>query len=835
MVDATQAAPAADGRFMGGDVNALPVQYPQLGNYGVPPPGYPVQIQGTGGMPSKGAGLISGIQAGQNIAGNAIAAHRGTQQYNAQQAARKASADATGAATAAPGAAPPGVNPEVHQTLVQGAITGLKNLFGMGAGGPPATSPGGATQAIPSPPQSQVPQNGPNGQGSPAAMQEGGPVTPDFMSVPPMGHPAGSVGTSHQAIPGISGYEDGGPVQDTPQPVGPIQGTGGMPSPGAGLVSGMGAGQQIAANAINAHRGTVQYNADQNARQASAAATSMSLQQHVESIAHDLHSHALNDDGQPNHSAGLPGPAAGGNNPLDTPAQLAAADKLPGGPPPSNPAADNAPAIPPQPGAAPPQQAAASPPPGTTPPAGAPPQQNPQAAMAAAAKQAPEAAASVSAVAQAAQDPNAKAGIPQQSPDESNKPHSLTPDYWDNINDKISKAAQAAAMAGQDPNQVFHSLTAMRNSFFQGQVLKNLSAANMALQTGDMQSVEKAMKNVYYYFPDGKDLSLHHSDDGTLQYQDPINPFVDKDGKPTQQDTGKPNFVNVDAQHIQLLGQAALDPMTVANTLQNYRMIPFNMRMKEMEEQSKMLTAQGRSDWGQAAVGKANADLQRVPYQNLKDLDAAYLDRAKAQSSAYALKLIQAQKLDPAAQRAVQQTNQLVDNMVLGPPTQAPLEDKDGNPSLSPSAGRVVHDPARVPKEYQNINAVDLATVHAWASGLVAANPQGMTPQDAASVAGEAYRRGKATHKGPDGKDQSDVMVDRQQNLLHVWDNATKQWRNYPMASGSAMPLGSVDPSLLNMASGGASSQGAIPPQASNDSSNPPSWVTNDDADSSAS
>lgn len=153
------------------------------------------------------------------------------------------------------------------------------------------------------------------------------------------------------------------------------------------------------------------------------------------------------------------------------------------------------------------------------------------------------------------------------------QPHSLTPDWFDATDHDARTAAAMAAQAGQDPAGVYSNLIAMRNSVYQGEVLKHLSGAFTALQSGDQQGVERALRNVYYYLPDGKDLQLRRGANGAIEYQDPINP-VDANGNP--------RYVPVTAQHLQLLGQAALHPETVANTMMQYRMLPFNMKMMQM-------------------------------------------------------------------------------------------------------------------------------------------------------------------------------------------------------------------------------------------------------------
>lgn len=780
-----------NGQFMGGNAlqtEAAPVM-PTPPGYAIPPmyPSYPVQIQGTGGYPSPGAGLISGLQAGQQLVINAQRQRIMNQWWQQQQNAETAKQIQTeNLARRAQGQPPlampgqPGYTPDeltgAHPGIVDSVVQGAQNLVGRLFGSPTTTSPGAGPsqpQAIPSPPQSQVPQNGPNGQGSPAAMQQGGPV-------PSTASPASrfsGVNDSHQALPGVSGYDQGGVVSTAqdggtgtpavlppaalPMPAAPIQGAGGYPSSGAGLVSGMQAGQQIAGGAVDTAHLNAQYANTQTAQQA--------MTDTIEGMAQKLDAAALDDNGIPKGTYGIAPP------------------------PPGTPAAGAAP-TPPVPSGTP-----------------------------------PESAAAMKAATAAAADPNAQAGVPQQSPSQSGKPHSLTPDFWDGVNNDAVQAAALAARAGQDPNQVYHSLIAMRNTFFQGEVLKNLSAANVALMNGDQKSAEKAIKNVYYYFPDGNELQTHRGPNGELQYQDPIHP--------TGAD-GKPNYVDVTAQHLQILGQAALDPMQVATTLQQYRMLPFNMSLAQLKAQGAYATGAGRQAWGQAALVKSQSDAGRVASQNYRDLSAADLDRARAASSGYALRLIQGMRLDPTAAKAANDAASAVDNLALGPSQQVPVTDAQGNPSLSPAAGHVVHDTNRADPSLSHASAQDIAQVKAWAAGLVAANPRGMTPQSAASVAAQAYRQAKTTHKGSNGKATPDVMIDSQRGAIHIWNAKARQWVNYPLTQGTALPMGSVPAGIFTMAAGGTGSapSAAIPPQSSGgaDFSNPPTWMNNDDASDSA-
>lgn len=666
---------------MGGNV-AIP--YPA--GYGVPPPTQ-VNVQGSGGMPSPGAGLLSGIAAGQNIAGTAIANYRGRQQYEQDQAAQKKNAYAAyvnkGGDPKSPGAPQNPDATQAHSDFISSLGESLKHagsaisgFFGQPSGNPGAAAP----QAIPSPPQSQVPQNGPNGQGSPAQFENGGPVPGakplPFLATPVPG--AMGVNTSHQALPGVSGYAAGGPVQS------------GAPDPGAAAaVAGAGAGEQVAGTAIDASRGATQYNNAQGAQSAVAGA--------VEAVAQHLHDGALDDQGVPNGKQGVP-------------AQPGAAGAL-----------------------------------------------------------------------QAADNPAAQKGVPENRPA---GPHSLTPDYWDKSDQLMAQAAAAAATAGHDPNQVYQGLESMRTSFIQSHILRNLSSANVALANGDMKAVETSLRNVNYYLPNGQDITIKKDASGNLIYQDPLHP--------TSPD-GKPNLIPVDAQHLQMLGQAALDPMQVASTLQAYRASAAEIGYKQAHGQAELETAEGTKARGQGIYMEGAARLKEVASTNVKNLSAAQLDQARAAAAQYAQQrwmLRAAQlKLDPTALKGAQQAAQGVEDVAMGK-TAIPIKDDQGNLNINPRAGQMGFDPSKAPKEYQNINPLELAEAKALAGDIYISNARtGMTSQAASTFALQFHAAKGKTHKGAGGKNDPDAYVHREAGEAGVWNPATKKYDKVKIGSQSASGL----------------------------------------------
>lgn len=417
---------------------------------------------------------------------------------------------------------------------------------------------------------------------------------------------------------------------------------------------------------------------------------------------------------------------------------------------------------------------------------------------------------------------------PQQSPSEAGRPDSLTPQFYDNLQHKMLMAAAAAQLAGRDGAATYQSLNAMSNSYFQGQMMRNLSSAYVALMTpsDDKQAkaaaVTKALHNVYYYVPDGNKLNIKTGPDGMPQYQDPVYPYLTKDGKPTNvegPDT-TPNYVDVTADHLRLLGQALSDPTKMSDLLYSYRMRPINARMAMMEAQAKadtatgaLLTGRGREQQGAAAMGRAATGAQRAPYQNAKDRAAATLDYARANASQYALRAAAGLKLDPASQKAVQATTAAVDARLRGPIKDVSAADVGDNMALQGAVGKTYRDNSKVAPDLQKLGGGDISKIHSWAAGIVSANPRGVAPETAADLATQVYRSANKTHKGADGKQAPDVMVDEQKGVIHLWNPQSNSWNNIPYNSGVGSAVGdgvnSAFTQLLSVAASGPGGSGA--------------------------
>jgi hypothetical protein len=387
-----------------------------------------------------------------------------------------------------------------------------------------------------------------------------------------------------------------------------------------------------------------------------------------------------------------------------------------------------------------------------------------------------------------AQDSRAQQGLPEKG---TSQPHSITPEWWDHNDKMMAHAAAMAAYAGHDPDQVFQSLNHMRTSFVQGHMLRAASAASVALQNGDMKAVEQNLRNMNYYLPDGKDLTIQKDADGNLMYQNPLQQFVDAQGNPTDSPKGpdgkpnRPNMVPVDQAHIQLLGQAILDPMKVNDTLMATRAAVAKQRLEAAQTQAQLNNSTARLMIGKARYGEMPA----INYRNLSQGD---LDRAKAATAGYALSRWRAtlaqQKLDPSLLRGAGAAAAAVDDALLGPKTSVPVSDKNGDPSLSPAAGKTVHDSTRVPKELQNVDALEAGEMKAVAGDIFIANAHtGMSPTQAAQYAIQIRNAGRQSHKGPDGKTYPNAYIHRESGEAGIWDG--KQYRKFRIGQQSAAGL----------------------------------------------
>jgi hypothetical protein len=403
---------------------------------------------------------------------------------------------------------------------------------------------------------------------------------------------------------------------------------------------------------------------------------------------------------------------------------------------------------------------------------------------------APAAAASAPVATAAAQATQAAGGQPEHTPDDSGKKaHSIPAEQWSKWDEDIVKASSAAAAAGHDPTQVAQALTASRNAFVQGHMLRNLQAANVAVLNGDSKGVETALRNAYYYVPDGKDLTIQHGADGQIQYQDPIHPYLDAQGNPTIQQTGTKNMVPVDAAHIKLLGTALLDPMNVGTVIAQTRAASAAQRLEQQKGDAETLQAVARNKIGDARLGEVSS-------VNLRNMGAYYRDKAYA--GYLANKLVKGAavngKIDQGLIRVGQDASAAFDEAALGRKTVAPDMiqqgvDKKGQPIMQPNqnAGKITYDTKAVPAWIKNASPEAIAEGRAMAADIAQANARdGMSAERAAQISMQ-FHDGKSKTHNEGGKVVPNTFVDKSRGLGHVWNGT--HWVDFKLPGTSAQAL----------------------------------------------
>jgi hypothetical protein len=465
---------------------------------------------------------------------------------------------------------------------------------------------------------------------------------------------------------------------------------------------------------------------------------------------------------------GVPAPAAGPRAPVPAIPAGPVGSGNPGGP-----------------GAVPPQSQ-------SQPAAGAP--ATPQAAQAAGTQK----GATIAAVKDAASDPAAQQGIPQDSPAESGKPHSLTPEYWRSLEQKKVAAVKAMIGTGMDPAQAYQSLTALQTSHFQGQILKQLSAANVALQNGDEKSVKQALSNVNYYLPNGQGMTFRNASQadvdadktgstkpGQLMYRNPMFGLYGHQGEP--------EYTSVTPQHLQLIGAAALDPRTVQETMLKTYSAQAQAQKEMLQAQGEFMTGQGRQAWGQAAATNAQLAQQMAPVKQFlakmtgvkNAAEADWYSRRAAGPGASGQPKVTMGSIQSAQKAAMAAVDSNSQGNMTSIPVQQPVLDANGKPqvgpdgkplmrdSISAAAGHSVHDPSKIPTLYQNMTSDQIAATRAFAGTFAASNP-GLSPQDAADLGARVARAGTAknpsVHMNPETrKVEKDVAPDPEHNSIHIW------------------------------------------------------------------
>jgi hypothetical protein len=553
----------------------------------------------------------------------------------------------------------------------------------------------------------------------------------------------------------------------------------------------------------------------------------------VEGFFHHLHEGTLDDNHQPNQ------PAPGSPNYVPPPAGLPAGAAAPGGgavPPTGAPGATpdaggataggpppaaNTPAGPALPAG--PAPAGAAPVPAPVPAAGAPNGGAPAPGQPSPPSQTPvspvQATASQSALKDVVTDPNVKAGVPSASPAESGKAHSLSPDYWAHSNMLMQKAVRSAALAGEDPGKVYESLSAMRTAHFQGQVVKQAAAANVAYQNGDMDDVAKALKNINYYLPNGQDIDVRKATADDVKANPGIavgdlvhtNPYQGMQGH--QND---PALVKVDQQYIQALGTGALDPAKFNQAQMSTYTAQQEAINNHRKTTAELLTAQGAADKGAGVLRSgtaslSNANLKVANNDAERGLTQSHIDLNEA-NAGKANRWVPADrggsgqpKVTAASIRARQNDmSNYVDSAIQGAKeVQTPaIDPTTGKPNLTvPHAGELTHNPSKVPSSLVGLNPDGIAAVKQYGGNIAAANPE-IPKEEAADLAARVVRQQQAptTHMEKDGKRHVDYVVGKDKNgrpdgTAHVWmGNGYRSFYTAPnMADEGALPTGGSD------------------------------------------
>lgn len=745
----------------------------------------------TTGWSNPGAALGAGLNSGAEFGQKVIGANREREQHGQDEDARAAAkTDVAGTTDPTNSGQPASGDPNATIVSPQDASAhigflsqlgsslkaagqGIEGFFG-GQGKPALPGAPGATGAPPAgalPPQ---PAAAPGG-----AVATGAGVPSQAVQVP---QPNGGAAPTANTQGGVAMMADGGPVSG-----------GGWENPGASLAAGLNSGADFASKVTGAAREREQHGLDQADRQAVAQ-----------------------------YAAGAAGAPPGAS----------AQTGQPGAPPvqPDTQAAQGAAQAVTQPGAAP------------LPPAanahvdaieayaghlkeGALPDDGTQSGTAAI----PPPGGAQTALASAAQNPAAAKGIPEKSDtsDATSVPasatqsgdkavHSLTPDYWDKSDVLLSKAVQAAALAGHDPDATYTALNHMRTSFIQGHMLRNLSAANTALLNNDSQGVETALHNMNYYLPNGQNLNIQKDpQSGQLIYQNALQPYLDPNGNPTDAKTqpgadgkaqqNKPNMIPVDAAHLQMLGQAVLDPMKVNDVLMAARSQGAKNALEQAQAKAALLTGQGGALRGQAAVIRAQVQ---------DHLSSSQIYKNTAEAQWYAGRITNAiqqgaGKGDALAYKAGTDASKVVMDLQQGltstAPAMEPQVDKSGRPvmgpdgkpamvpSMAPNAGKSFRDPSKVPDWLQGKSPAQIGQISALAGEIGAANRGAMPAQKAAEIAGKVYSHQGTTHRGGDGKPEADVKFSKDRKQGWIWNGNGWDQFNMSARTGASLAGGNVD------------------------------------------
>jgi hypothetical protein len=116
--------------------------------------------------------------------------------------------------------------------------------------------------------------------------------------------------------------------------------------------------------------------------------------------------------------------------------------------------------------------------------------------------------------------------------------------------DELNQLAASAATAGGDP-KVYEALRGTARSYMQTKVLDQFRKAQVALQVGDEEGLEDALRAAYQYVPDGKDLKLKRNKEGKLMFRHPVSD----------------DELPVNSEMLGLFMRGALDPVAFEETI----------------------------------------------------------------------------------------------------------------------------------------------------------------------------------------------------------------------------------------------------------------------------
>lgn len=192
---------------------------------------------------------------------------------------------------------------------------------------------------------------------------------------------------------------------------------------------------------------------------------------------------------------------------------------------------------------------------------------------------------------------------------------------------------------------------------------------------------------------------------------------------------------------------------------------------------------------------KARTDRMKAASGIYKDTSQGTLNEAHARyyDNYIDLKIKQAGASgDKLAYTAGTDAAKAVYNLAQGQPTTVPVTDAEGNPSMSPAAGKAMRDPSKIPAEFA-LKPEQLHNVAALAGEIGSANRGKIPAEQAAQIAAQVYGNVKKTHPGPDGKPQGNVKISSDRTQGWYWNGAG--WTPFKLSpdTGGVLATGRTD------------------------------------------